>query len=142
MQEGQYCTSEGDPLFPEVDYPRGPPTSEARLLRDITTIGPRTVEPRGRGPDLASSPGPSQILSRSRVWWDQNCVTDRKWWTRLVRNVDSVCTNRVHYFRSVTYFDPRPSPDFSPRLRDKIWEWPGNEASPDPPSTHPKFVNS
>ena len=23
---------------------------------------------------------------------------------------------------------PRPSPDFSPRLRDKIWEWPGNEA--------------
>ena len=25
--------------------------------------------------------------------WDQNYVTDRKWWTRLVRNVDSVCTN-------------------------------------------------
>ena len=25
-------------------------------------------------------------------------------------------------------FDPRPSPDFSPRLRDKIWEWPGDEA--------------
>ena len=22
--------------------------------------------------------------------WDQNYVTDRKWWTRLVRNVDSV----------------------------------------------------
>jgi len=24
--------------------------------------------------------------------------------------------------------DPRPSPDFSPRLWDKIWEWPGEEA--------------
>ena len=23
---------------------------------------------------------------------------------------------------------PRPSPNFSPWLRDKIWEWPGNEA--------------
>ena len=23
----------------------------------------------------------------------------------------------------------RPSPDFSPRLRDKIWEWPGDEAT-------------
>jgi len=26
-------------------------------------------------------------------------------------------------------FDTRPSPDFSPRLRDKIWEWPGDEAT-------------
>ena len=34
---------------------------------------------------------------------------DRKWWTWLVRNVDS--------------------PNFSPRLRDKIWEWPGDEAT-------------
>ena len=25
-------------------------------------------------------------------------------------------------------FDPRPSPDFSLRLRDKTWEWPGDEA--------------
>ena len=25
-------------------------------------------------------------------------------------------------------FDPRPSPDFSAQLRDKIWEWPGDEA--------------
>ena len=32
--------------------------------------------------------------------WDQNYVMDRKWWTRLVRNVDSVCTNRVHHFWS------------------------------------------
>ena len=30
---------------------------------------------------------------------DQNYVTDRKWWTRLVGNVDSVCTDRVHHFR-------------------------------------------
>ena len=78
---------------------------------------------------VASSPGHSQILSRScrenrEKAWDQNyaklrhrpemvdsvCtnrtmqnyVTDRKWWTRLVCNVDSVCTNRVHHFRSVT----------------------------------------
>jgi len=28
-------------------------------------------------------------------------------------------------------FDPRPSPNFSPRLRDKIWEGPGDEAIPD-----------
>ena len=34
--------------------------------------------------------------------WDQNYVTDRKWWTWLARNMDSVCTNCVHHFRSVT----------------------------------------
>ena len=28
-------------------------------------------------------------------------------------------------------FDPRPSPDFSPQLQDKIWEGPGDEAIPD-----------
>ena len=47
---------------------------------------------------------------------------DQKWWTRLVHNVDSVCTNRVHHFQSLLEwhsFDPRPSPDFSPWLRDK-----------------------
>ena len=27
--------------------------------------------------------------------WDQNYVTERKWWTWLVHNVDLVCTNRV-----------------------------------------------
>ena len=32
-------------------------------------------------------------------------------------------TNRVHHF----LYDTRPSPVFSPRLRDKIWKWPGNE---------------
>ena len=37
-------------------------------------------------------------------------------------------TNRVHHFRSWRSFDPRPSPDFSPRLRDKIWEGPWDEA--------------
>jgi len=36
--------------------------------------------------------------------WEQNYVTDRKWWTLLI------------------------SPDFSPWLRDKIWEGPGDEA--------------
>ena len=30
--------------------------------------------------------------------WDQNYVTDQKWWTRLVCNVDSVCTKWVHHF--------------------------------------------
>ena len=29
--------------------------------------------------------------------WDQNYVTDWKWWTWLVCNVDSVCTNRDTY---------------------------------------------
>ena len=56
---------------------------------------------------LASSPGPSQILSHSRgekseKAWYQNYITNRKWWTRSVRNMNSVCTNRVHHFRSVT----------------------------------------
>ena len=27
------------------------------------------------------------------------------------------------------HYETGPSPDFSPRLRDKIWEWPGDEAS-------------
>ena len=27
--------------------------------------------------------------------------------------------------------NPRPLPDFSPRLQEKIWEWPGDEASCD-----------
>ena len=39
------------------------------------------------------------------------------------------CYHRVHHFQSVTYFGTRPSPDFSPRLRDKIWDWPGDEAT-------------
>ena len=42
--------------------------------------------------------------------------------------VDSVCTNRVHHFWSWRSFDLRPSPDFSPRRRYKIWEGPGDEA--------------
>ena len=38
--------------------------------------------------------------------------------------VDSVCTN-------VDSVCTRPSPDFSPWLRDKIWKGPGDEASCD-----------
>ena len=34
--------------------------------------------------------------------WDQNYVTDRKWWTRLVQTKSMLRTNRVHHFRSVT----------------------------------------
>ena len=37
-----------------------------------------------------------------------------------------------NHFQSVMQFDPRPSPDFSPQLRDKIWEWPGDEATDNP----------
>ena len=37
--------------------------------------------------------------------WDHCYVTGQKWWTRP------------------------PSPDFSPRLRDKIWEWPRDKSS-------------
>ena len=103
---------------------------------------------------LASSPGHSQILfhSRGEKAWDQNYVTDRKWWTLLVQTEPTLRTNRVHHFREKAWdqnyvtdqkwwtrfvltepgprcsFDPRPSPDFSRRLRDKIWEWPGDEA--------------
>ena len=55
---------------------------------------------------LALYPGHSQILSRScgenlEKAWDQNYVMGQKWWTRLVCNVGSVCTNQVHHFRSV-----------------------------------------
>ena len=44
---------------------------------------------------LASSPGPTQILSRSRgeksgEGLGSKLRHNRKWWTRLVRNVDSV----------------------------------------------------
>ena len=58
---------------------------------------------------LASSPGYSQILSR-------------KWWTRLVQTKSTI-SSPWHSF------DPSPSPDFSSQLRDKIWEWPGDEAT-------------
>ena len=51
--------------------------------------------------NLASSPGHSQILSCSRG--------ETTSWTGS--------------------FDPRPSPDISPQLQDKIWEWPGDEAN-------------
>ena len=54
--------------------------------------------------------------------WEQSYVTDRKWWTRFVLTESTISSP----WRS---FDPRPSPDFSPRLQDKIWEWPGDEAS-------------
>ena len=49
------------------------------------------------------------------------CVT----WTRFVLTESTISGP----WRS---YDPRP-PDFSPRLRDKIWEWPGDEASDLPP---------
>jgi len=32
--------------------------------------------------------------------WDHCYVTDRKWWTRLVQTESTLCTNRVHHFRS------------------------------------------
>ena len=95
---------------------------------------------------LASSPGHSQILSCSQPRpqatprfylaaveknpekaWDQNYITDRKWWTQYVMWTRFVLTESTisDPWRS---FDPRPSPNFSPRLWDKIWEWPGDEA--------------
>ena len=56
---------------------------------------------------VASSPGHSRfylaaVEKNRETAWDHCYVTDRKWWTRLVRSVDSVCTNRVHHFRSMT----------------------------------------
>ena len=47
---------------------------------------------------------PTAMEKNQEKAWDQNYVTDWKWWTQSVRNVDSVCTNRVHHFWSVTYF--------------------------------------
>ena len=46
---------------------------------------------------VASSPGPTQILSRSRGEKSGEGLVaklrhDQKWWTRLLRNVDSVIT--------------------------------------------------
>jgi len=43
---------------------------------------------------------------------DYYYVTDLKWWTRLVRNVDLVRTNRVHHFRSMTVMIPGLLPIF------------------------------
>ena len=77
----------------------------------ISSLVPRPL------PDFNSQPW-RKIGRRPGIKTTQNYVTDRKWWIRLVHNVESVCTS----------FDPRPSPDFSQRLRDKIWEWPGDEA--------------
>ena len=45
--------------------------------------------------------------------WDQNYVMDRKWWTRLVQTESTI--SGPWSWRS---FDPRPSPNFSPWLRD------------------------
>ena len=57
------------------------------------------------GRSLASSPGHSQILAveknREKAW-DQNYITDWKWWTRLVQTKSTLHTNRVHHFRSMT----------------------------------------
>ena len=50
----------------------------------------------GRG-GVASSQAPPRFYlaavekNREKAW-EQNYVTDQKWWTRSVRNVDSVCT--------------------------------------------------
>ena len=64
---------------------------------DILSLGCNVVSSPifGQLHAIDSSPGHSQILSHScgENWekaWDQNYVTDQKWWTRLVCNVDSV----------------------------------------------------
>ena len=83
---------------------------------------------------LASSLGPFQILSHScgenrEKAWDQNYVTDRKWWTRLVRTESTLRTDRVHHFRSVTEFWSQAfSRFFSTAARLKIWEGSEDEA--------------
>ena len=59
---------------------------------------------------LALSLSPSQILSRScgenrEKAWDQNYVTDQKWWTWSVRNVDSVWAFACKTKKSVVVLD-------------------------------------
>ena len=60
--------------------------------------------------DVALSPGHSQILSRS-------CGE------KSGEGLGSLLC-----LQPVTSNNPRPSPNYSPRLQDKIWEWPGDEA--------------
>jgi len=73
---------------------------------------------------LASSPGHSQILS---------CSRGEKSGEGLGSKLRHGPENRVHHLRSISglwcSFAPRPSPDFSPWLQDKIWKWPGDEAT-------------
>ena len=47
--------------------------------------------------------------------WDYCYIMGWKWWTRLVRTESTI-------FGPWRSNDPRPSPNFSPWLRDKIWE--------------------
>ena len=65
----------------------------------------------------ASSPGPSQIFFSQQ-------------WRKIGRRPGIKTTSRTGNGRLGLYrsFDPRPSPNFSPRPRDKIWVEPGYEA--------------
>ena len=71
---------------------------------------------------LASSPGHghSQILSRSHG--EKSGEGLGSFLCHGPEMLDLVSTN------CGCSNDPRGSPDFSPQLRDKIWEWPGDEA--------------
>ena len=55
---------------------------------------------------LASYPGHFHALAamekNRKKAWDHCYITNQKWWTQLVRSVNSVCTNQVHHFLSVT----------------------------------------
>ena len=69
------------------------------------------------GLSLASSPGHYSDLSHSRG-------------EELGEALGSLLRHRLEMVDSGPWHsnDPRPSPNFSPCLRDKIWEWPGDEA--------------
>ena len=62
--------------------------------------------------------------------WDRYYFTDQKWWTPLLYEPSK------HYVLPVSTIsgpwrsnDSRLSPDFSLRLWNKIWEWPGDDTS-------------
>ena len=45
------------------------------------------------------------LIAMEKNWekaWNHCYVKERKWWIQLVRNVNSVCTNRVHHFQPMT----------------------------------------
>ena len=82
-------------------------------------------------------PRPLTAVEKNREKaWDQNYAKLRhrpEMVDSVVQTESLLRTNQVHHFWSGTVlrsFDPRSSPNFSTRLQDKIWEWPGVEATP------------
>ena len=79
----------GTRLIPLRLSPSTEDTSLLQCLVVTVTAVSSSLVPRPH-PDFISQPAMEKNREKA---WEQNYVMDRKWWTRLVRNVDSVCTN-------------------------------------------------